>query len=585
VKRRWTTKTRMLVGVCSVTACAALAWLPVCTAAAPSHSSNDAVLTQWGRMTGTEPPELAPSENGDTRLIWSANGSIDLYSRSIEGGELLTPYADGSFYIINANADIRQIGADDSVTWLQLDVTASNDRAFLFDAWQMNTLQYGRSGPGYQMAIGDVAVVYSTLGANTALRGIFAQRSFGDTSFSASAGVMADSWGAVFDRNKRFQFLRNSAAVKVERPLMPGTSVFVTAQGYSDASDSLPEHLQSVLPASARSGTAGFDFTRGVFSLQGEVAVSRFREEGGPWQDSGAAVADATWQWEKLTVRAGHHEFGRSFASLSSAALPGLQESYVNGSWSANPWVSLTADFRASRNRNATMEPPPSIAPEGGLLQDLVLAPIPASTQAATVQANVTIPQVEGLSALLVASASRGSNSDGGRNNLDSHGATLTYQRSGWTLSGGYQQAHAFNAAIADSNGRTRTWTASVGRAWSDASGLTSAGATLLTNRQRQDLDGGGRVTFNSATLDLSAQHARWGSVSASYTEGWGTDAFSQPLRQRAARLEGQRALGKRGVLKIYAAQSDNFIGLPGIAYREQVVGLQFGYTLGGGRQ
>lgn len=549
----------------------------------PAPGDNSKALSRWGQLTGTQPPELVEDANGQTRLVWTANGSVDFYSRATSGGDLLTPYANGNFYTIRTNGDIRQL-ADDSASWLQIDVTGSNDRALQPRAWQMNTLQAGRSGPGYQIALGDVPVSYSTLGANTALRGLSGQQVFGPAALSASAGVIADSWSGLLDRNQRQQLLRNGIAVKGETALAPTTSLFATLLGYQDDADSLPQSLGGVLPAAGRAGTVGFNFSRGLFSLQTEVASSQFREDGGEWRGSGAAIADTTWQWEKVTVRSGYHDIGRNYASLSSAAVPGLREAYVNGNWTATSWAVLTADLRASRNRNATMQPAASIPPTGGLPFPIV-PPIPEKTNTATLQANLTVPRVPGLSALLQGSVARGSNADGGRNNLQSYGASLAYQRSGWTWNGGYQQARTFNAAFADSNGATHTWTGSVGRSWTDPTGVVTLSGTLLGTTQRQALDSGGRYRMDSATLSGAAQHVKWGQLSASYTEGWGYDALSNRLRQRAVRLEAQRALGQRGAVKLYAMRGDNFAGVASLAYREQVIGLQISYTLGGGAQ
>ena len=576
-------KTFALRPLCCALAAAFLA-APLCSAEPePASADNSKALSRWGQLTGTQPPQLVADANGETRLIWSATASVDLYSRESSGGELLTPYSSGNFYAIRASGDSRQV-SDGSATWLQLDVTGSNDRALIPDAWQLNTLQAGRSGPGYQIAFGDVPVSYSTLGANTALRGLSAQRLFGPAALSASAGVIADSWTGLLDRNRRLQLLRNSAATKGEISLTPTTSVFSTLQGYSDVADSLPQGLGGALPAAGRSGTAGLSFSSGRFSLQTEAGTSEFREDGSAWLASGAGVVDATWQGEKVTLRSGYHDIGRNFASLSSAALPGVREAYLNGNWIASSWAILTADLRTSRNRNATMQPPASI-PAEGTLPTQYLAPIPEKTNSATIQASLTVPQIRGLSALVQGSISRGSNADGGRNSLDNYGANLTYQRNGWTWGGGYQQARTFNAAFADSNATTHTWTASMGRTWTDPSGVLTLNGTLLGTRQRQDLDAGGRYKLDSATLSAGVEHARWGQLSASYTEGWGQDALSNRLRQSAGRLEAQRALGKRGAIKLYAMRSDNFAGVAALAYREQMVGIQLSYTLGGNPQ
>ncbi len=544
-------------------------------------TDNATVLAQFAQATGAPAPQLATTEGG-TRIEWHGSAALDGYTRNASGGQVLTPYTGGNFYKAGLLSDLRGHTPEGDTNWFQFSFTATDDRSVLPQGQsQINTLGVGRAGQGYRLMAGDVPVSYSALGANTALRGVLAERYFGDMLLSASAGVISNSWEALEDKDKRLAFLRNAFALKAETTVAQGGKIFITAQGYSDDSDSAPPGSLAPVAASGRSATLGFNWRGGAYSIQGEAGVSRFSEDGAQDRDDNAFIVDAAWQAQGGGLRAGYHDVGRFYTSLSAQGVTGVQEGYLNGNWSAASWLNLTADLRRSENQKAAPPTPPPVPTIPPSLPPPP-TPHPGRTDAATLGAQITFPQAPGLSLGLNAGESRGK-SDIGVNEISNYGANLAYASKEWNAGVAYQNNDLSGGLGAGSDSRTGTWTVNLGGNLSDAAGgapgTWTLGANLTGNFQRQDLGGGGSLEFDTYALTLSGQRARWGNFSASGGIGHGTDAAGQALRTKWYQLDAGRKLGERGGIKLYARGSSNYQSLPAIAYSDATVGLQLSYA------
>lgn len=142
----------------------------------------------------------------------------------------------------------------------------------------------------------------------------------------------------------------------------------------------------------------------------------------------------------------------------------------------------------------------------------------------------------------------------------------------------GYQQGRVANAAAIDANGKLHSGTASLTRLWTDATQTMSLSATFTAAMQLQSLDTGARARLASGTLQVSARHARWGSVSGSATLGRGRDVLDHSLKLQVLQIEAERALNSATVVKAYCVNSRNDVGITGLAYRDQMLGLQVRY-------
>lgn len=547
-------------------------------------ADNDTVLAQFAQTSGVTSPQLVPAEDGATRIEWHGGATADYYSRSASGGAILSPYSGGHFHRVGIQSDLRGSTREGEVSWSQFALTQSDDPAVLLVGnSQINTLNAGRAGKGYRFSLGDVAVNHSALGANIPLRGMLAERYFGQTLLSASAGVVAESWEALADPGRRRMFLKNAYALKAEWPFSQNFQAYATVQGFREDEDSVSPGALALVPTAGHSATAGMNWREGRAFLQAEAGLSRFEEKGLDGHRDSALIVDGGWQGDKLGLRLGHHDLGRYYASLSGLAAAGVKETYANASWLAASWMSLTGDVRRSENQMAAppIPPPPPTIPPTPVTP---YTPFTGTTEAASLRAQFSFPDVPGLGLGLTAGESRGKSSgSNGVNRNRNQGANLTYAKTAWNTSLGYQNSRQSNSIAASSDSRSDTLTASYGRNWSDATDVVPASwmlsATASGSFQQQHLDSGGSSTLNTLNLVFSAERGNWGRASAILGGSRGHDATGGELRQNWYQVEAGRALNQRSGIVLYVRAMSSFQERSAIAYRDKTAGVRMSYA------
>jgi hypothetical protein len=198
-------------------------------------ADNREVLSNWQQSAGTpQTAELVKQDDGSTRIEWKGGITLDKYNNRATGGTLLNPALNGSFYKAQVQGDLSATAPDGNVTYLQVSGTHSDDRALQRYPLLLQSAQMGWAGDGYQVALGDVAPDFSTLGTSLGIRGVLAQKQFGQSVVSASVGTLTPTWNSLADTAKRTQFLRNVAAAKIDMLVGSATRAFVSFQGYAD---------------------------------------------------------------------------------------------------------------------------------------------------------------------------------------------------------------------------------------------------------------------------------------------------------------------------------------------------------------
>ncbi|MCW5623422.1 MAG: hypothetical protein KIT73_01730 [Burkholderiales bacterium] len=525
---------------------------------------NAQALQAWSDATGQEAPALVTEDDGTTRLSWTT-ASLEFYHRNVSDGSLLTPFQSGSFQRGTLEGGTETTESIGSKSWFRIAITQSNDRSVLSGPLQLGQLQFGRSDAQQRFDFGDLALMHSTLGTSTQLKGLRWQRSFESVRLAAAAGSIAESWEALGDDTHRMQWRREAVSIRAERNVGAAGIVFATLQGYGDSGS--PSADYAVAGRSrGQSATVGANLIRGALAVQTEMAFSHATDAGRGSAADHAFIIDATWTRQTLTLRSGLHDFGPRFASLSVATLPGLRESYVNAAWRANTWSTWTVDLRRTVDRSL---PLPEIA---ALEQPLSTA---GRSDAATLQVSLRPPQLSGASLTLAASQSRGRTPDGARNDLASASATVALTRGPWTTQGTVQQSLTWsdtafgNSALQGVNG-------SVGRTWADATGAWTVRASLVLQRQSQRFAAGMHSHTQNVGLRLTVQHADRGSASLRVDAGSGRDTLGRPLTLRNLRLDVDRPIHAHLSMRLYIAWNDRYPDLPELAYREQVIGVQF---------
>lgn len=551
-------------------------WSGTSHAGAILLADNSQVLQAWQQSTGgTATPQLVEQAGGGTSLQWQGGVTLDVYRNSSSGGNLVTPLRDGGFYKLQVQGDVRGTDETGAVSYLQFSASHTDDQGVISHApgGQINTLQLGRAGEGYLVSLGDVAANFSALGTNSALRGLMGQRLFGQTLLAATAGVQDESWEALAEVVDRTKYLRQVYAAKLETPLSQSGKVFATLQGYEDDAGSLASGVSALAPSSARSATVGFSLQGGQFNVQGEAGLSRWREDGQSQKSDRAFVVDAGWAFETYGLRAGYHDIGKHYVSLSSQGGNGIREAYLNGNWMAADWLNLTADLRHSENELAAT-PPPTIPPTPPTANA-------AKNNALAMTASITFgPEHPAWSLLLSQSISDGKNGDDSTNRNQGYGATVSYAGQNWNSSLGYNLTKVKNDGASSTSGETDAWVFNVGKMWTDET--WSLGLNFTASLQDQALVVGSGPRTSTWQLGLSSQRTGWGTLTASYMNGNTEQSGGDELKQRGWQLEASHPFGAQNAVKLYFR--DNQVSgstvTPSADYSEQSAGLQLIYML-----
>ena len=318
-------------------------------------TSNDEVLQTFQQgNAGGQQPQLVTQEDGSTRIEWHGGINTDFYNQQVNSGNgsTNTSLQSGSFYRGTLQSDLRAINQRGDATYFQFGLTQTDDRAVLsMHPRQINTLQFGRVGPGYQVTFGDIAPNFSPLSTALAARGLLAQIQHGQATITGYGGVIADSWEALNKLVPRNQFLRDTYGLKAEYALTSSLKIYLTGQTSKDRVGSTT-FATSADPAKAQSGTLGFAYQDGPLQVTGETASSHYEQSNTESRTGKASIIDATWSGQEVSLRGGFHDVGTKYTNFISAlATPGIEEIYASADWPAAAWISLGADLRNSKFR------------------------------------------------------------------------------------------------------------------------------------------------------------------------------------------------------------------------------------------
>ena len=533
-------------------------------------SPNDQVLQTWQQNNlGGATPALLQEGDGTTRLDWHGGVTVDEYNNDIQSanGATNTPLQSGSFYKAVVNNDLRVIRPDGTVDYVQLGVTGSNDRAVLSqNPYQVNNLQVGRATTDYRVALGDIAPNFSSLGSALGVRGLYAQRQFGDMTIHGFAGQVAESWEVLSNTVPANQYIKDVQGVKIEKAFGTNLKTYFTAQTYSEREAPTMAQQISAAPGISHSVSAGFQYQQGQFGLTGETASSSFTDDGTNDRVGHANIIDTTWRGETTALRAGYHHIDAEYTSLSLAAMPGVQETYVGGDWVATPWITLSTDLRKSKNST---------------LATVYADSTSMTTDSATLRAmmnfgvehpgwGLTLQRVDAQTTDALDQVSRHSDSS----------ATLNYTTADLMAALGYGIGRVTSETYSTNDSETENWSLNLGKTFSnlqpDAPATWSASVNFMATSQAQRMIvSGGSSNNTNYTLTLTGQVVGWGSLNMMLTDGLTTQPTGAPgLRIRGVQLDGTYAL-QRGSFKLYLRKTQRNVDDPLLFSAENVLGVQ----------
>lgn len=538
--------------------------------------TNDQVAQSWQQNNlGGQTPLLVQQEDGSTRIEWKGGVTADAYTNKVTtaNGNINTPFRSGTFYKGVVQSDLRGINAAaGTVNYFQFGATHSNDRAVLsLYPRQINNLQFGRSGPGYLVAVGDIAPNFSSLSSALGARGFIGQKQIGDTTVHAYGGVVAESWEAFENTVVRNQFLRDVYGVKLENAFTQNLKVYATGQAGADRAGSITNPLlpPSVLTAKLRASSIGFQYAEGPYQLTGETAASGYQQNTQAGRSGRASILDAGWRGQTVSLRTGYHAIDPEFASLSTMVAAGVKEIYASGDWTAASWLTLGADLRNSKNSTLAAFGFPSQTTD---------------TDSAAARANINFgPDLPGWGLGLQQSGSKSRDALSNVSRNEQTSAMLNYASPIWSSGLGYGLGKTRNGASPVMDSDTTSWQFMFGRSLSDANNTLPASWSLNVSfnaaSQDQQLLSGASTRNLNYSLTFAGQRAGWGNLNLLLTNGLTTRPAGADLKLRSVQLEAVHPFSPMSSAKLYLRDTRSNIGDPILGVDESVAGVQYTYN------
>jgi hypothetical protein len=557
----------------------------------PAPAGNEEALKAWAAASGSQTvPIVAKAEDGSSKLEWHSTLAADAYNNDITpppappgSPPTATPLNTGNFAKAVLATDIRLIEPGGQVNFMQFGLTASNDRSVVSRYQnQLNSLQIGRTGTGYQIGAGDASVSFSQLGSTLGLRGLNMQRQLGDWTFSGYGGVVSESWEALYNRAPldngpaRSRFVRNVVGTKIEYAVVQGLKAYATMQGYNDNVDSLDAARISQQPSQARALSTGLAYQDGPWTVTSELALSRFDERYQLSRKGDAALLDAIYRQTAWSLRSGVH-IDPKFVSLSQAVPPGVKEWYAGGDWTAATWISLGTDYRHAASRTAgivLLAPPadPTLPPP---------FPIQASstlTRSLTSRANINFgSEFPGLALSLSNTINRGEDAQQHESRNQNNNAAFSYASPTWTGSLGYTLGKLANSSNPQGDSRTSGVQAQLGRNYSGTVIPWSFGWSLTAGEQTQKLLFTGTQTKSRTHgLSLNGQRSDWAQFTLAYQGSSVSQTTGGPdLATHSLQFEVVKKFGEQNSLKAYIRESQRNVGDIALRTDERAFGMQ----------
>ena len=555
-------------------------------------TDNDDALKAWRAATGNQVvPGISKSDDGTSKLEWRSTISTEGYQNDIKpppappgAPPTATPLNSGQLGKTVISTEIKLIEPDGQVSRLQFGLTATNDRSVLSRYTnQLGSLQFARTGPGYQIGAGDAALNFSQLGTTLGLRGINLQRQLGEWTISGYGGVVAESWEALYQRTAldnrpaRSRFLRNVFGTKVEYAPADGWKTFATAQGFSDAENSLGAATVSQQPVGTRAVSTGLSYQGGPWTMTSEVALSRFTERYQLPRRGNALQFDGSYRQPTWSLRGGYHDIDPKFVSLSQSVPPGVKEWYLGADWTVNSWMAVAADYRdaVSRIAGLLLLPPPA---DPTLPPPLPISASSAQTRSLATRANINFGTVlPGWGLTLANTANRGEDTKQNLSRNRNTSGGLAYSSATWAGNVTVTTGNIINIASPMSDSTTRAVQAQFGRNYAGTTVPWSFGWTLSGGRQVQRLDFTGTKTeARTQGLMLNGQRPDWAQFALNYQDSTITQPTGGPdLATHAVQLDVSRQFGQQNTFKAYLRQTRRNVGDANLRADERVFGVQ----------
>jgi hypothetical protein len=581
------------------TLCAALAWPSFVVAqtvesspqqlteqateqpATQAESADQQVLRSWQLQTGQAPAfsrgQSQGSDAASSRFETRGQISLDAYDTNVDissGNQALSPLRSGRYGKLVFQGDVRSTTASQDVSYAQGVLTASNDRSVIARyANQINNFQVGRTGIGYQMALGDVVAGFSSLGSNLGLRGALGNKEIDAWQVSGYIGTVAESWDALTKRepldqlSARTRYLRDVVGLKTEYKVSSALKTYATLQNYHDQLDSAPATV-TFAPLSGQIISVGGSYAQDGLQISAELARSNKKDEAQQTQaHDKAGIVDANYRFDNVGLRLGYHNLGVDYASLAQTVAPGIREAYVGGDWQINPQWQWSSDLRRATTRTAA---------------SANFVALSSRLDSWNNRASFTPQSIVGLSFSLADARNRGKDFQGNPNRSDTTLWSVAYANALWNTNLSLGIGHTRNPLFPTADSNTQQWQWALGRNWNNANANLPPSWSLglqgyLGAQVQKLLATSTQSRGTNIGLSVNGFSNGWGTLGI----GWQQQTNTQPipgmakLSSNALQLDWAKEITASWALKAFARINHRNHGDVQLQADEQTVGMQ----------
>ncbi len=237
-----------------------------------------------------------------------------------------------------------------------------------------NSLQkaYARIyGPRDEYIFGDALVNFSRLTFNQNVKGVNANWKLGESwKLGTFGGVFIDRYGSLFKDLTGRPYLSTVWGMRLEHAFARGSSYGFNFSTADDQEGSLPPATLGTAPFPASNRVGSFDTKLQLAGvrLDGELAYSftdfdkrssasctapcdsRQPQPGLGYQGDWGARLDASWRYQKFSLRGSFVRYQPNFAALNARQIADLQDAMLRASYELTNWMTVDGTFRRSNN-------------------------------------------------------------------------------------------------------------------------------------------------------------------------------------------------------------------------------------------
>ena len=268
-----------------------------------------------------------------------------------------------------------------------------------------------------------------------------------------------------------------------------------------------------------------------------------------------------------MSLKTGYHNLDPGFATLSAAAIPGVEEVYGGANWVAKKWMTLGVDANTSKNKTLALPFTPSQTTE---------------THAQTARANFKLhPETPDWSFSLQKNNSETTSTanPGTSKNVQSS-AGVRYDSPVWAAALNYLVGELRNEMSPTLDSDTTNWQFNLSRPFKNFTDWNISAVLSYGVQDQHLLTSSSSTVTTTRSLTVSGEHPDVVSFSATISDGTTSrpDGLSD-LDVLSKQLDVSHPFSKTSLAKLFYRTTESNLSDPLLGVEEQTTGIEYTYA------